>query len=229
MFQESILLAHMANLEGITVSVSGWFIYVPIINEDKKCLKMDKTLGNTAVVLRLLRDLIYIGDIVLNFAEACKALKEKWSWKRGKLLGNALEIWKDSWLVLLVDFLAILPIPQTVVLIFIPKVKGSRSLNKGKFLNFLLLSQYVTRVFRIYLSAKELAWSWDTLITGTAWIRALSTFSFSFLPVMYLEHFGIFSLFNVKQHAGTKLVQETLALVVVVTVLLVVIKIQIQL
>ena len=97
----------------VAVSVDPLFIYVPIINEEDKCLKMDKPMRNTAVVLRLLTDLIYIGDIVFNVAEACKALKEKGLWKRGEFLStNALEIWKDSWLVLLVDFLAILPIPQ---------------------------------------------------------------------------------------------------------------------
>ncbi|KAF3448001.1 hypothetical protein FNV43_RR08709 [Rhamnella rubrinervis] len=147
------------------LSLDPLFIYVQIINEDKKCLEMDKAMGNTAVVLRLLTDLIYIGDIVLNVTEACKALKEKESWKRGKLLGIALEIWKDSWLVLFVDFLATIPIPQ-----------GSRSLNERNFLDFLLLSQYVPRFFRIYLSAKELTRAWDTLITGTVWIRGAINF-----------------------------------------------------
>ena len=96
----------------VAVSLDPLFIYVPIINQKDMCLTMDNTLGTTAIVLRLFTDLIYIGNIVHNVAKASKVLKKEGKWKSDKVLRNALEIWKDSWLVLLVDFLAILPIPQ---------------------------------------------------------------------------------------------------------------------
>ena len=127
---------------------------------------------------------------------------------------------------------------QTVVLSFIPKEKGPKYLDKRKFLNFLLLSQYVPRVFRIYLSSKELSRTRDKLITGTVWIRGAFNFflyllashvrvNLSYIYVQkhivffffsgffykhffkrYLEHFGTFSLFKERQHAGTKPVQK---------------------
>ena len=96
----------------VAVSLDPLFMYIPIINNKDKCLTMDNTLGTTAIVLRLFTDLIYVGNIVYSVAEAFEALKREGKWKRDKVLRNALEIWKDSWLVLLVDFLAILPIPQ---------------------------------------------------------------------------------------------------------------------
>ena len=104
----------------VGVSLDPLFIYVPIINQKDMCLTMDNTLGTTAIVLRLFTDLIYIGNIVHNVAKASKVLKEKGEWKSDKVLRNALEIWKYSWLVLLVDFLAILPIPQVYSLESLP-------------------------------------------------------------------------------------------------------------
>ena len=73
---------------------------------------------------------------------------------------------------------------QTVVLSFIPKEKGPKYLDKRKFLNFLLLSQYVPRVFRIYLSSKELSRTRDKLITGTVWIRG----AFNFFLYLLASH-----------------------------------------
>ena len=104
----------------VAVSLDPLFIYVPIINQKDMCLTMDNTLGTTAIVLRLFTDLIYIGNIVHNVAKAYKVLKKEGKWKSDKVLRNALEIWKYSWLVLLVDFLAILPIPQVYSLESLP-------------------------------------------------------------------------------------------------------------
>ncbi|KAF3448010.1 hypothetical protein FNV43_RR08718 [Rhamnella rubrinervis] len=185
----------------VAVSLDPLFMYVPIINQKDMCLTMDNTLGITAIVLRLFTDLIYVANILFNVAKASEVLKEEGKWERDQVLGNALEIWKNSWVDLLVDFLAVLPIPQTVVLSFIPKVKGSKSLdNKRNLLNFLLLSQYLPRVFRIYLSAKELSRTRDKLITGTVWIRGAFNF---FLYVLASHVFGAFWYFFSVQRETT--------------------------
>lgn len=109
----------------VAVSLDPLFFYVPIINREHKCFTMDKTLGTTAVVLRLFTDLIYIGDIVYNVAIATKVLKKEESWKRGKLLSKALAIWQLSWLLLLVDFWAIVPFPQVYIYIYIVIIRPS--------------------------------------------------------------------------------------------------------
>ncbi|CAL2242596.1 unnamed protein product [Prunus armeniaca] len=60
------------------------------------------------------------------------------------------EIWESS---IIVDILAILPLPQVVILIFFSKMRASRSFKK--LMNFLVMVQYVPRVLRIYLSCKK--------------------------------------------------------------------------
>ncbi|KAK9907216.1 hypothetical protein M0R45_001988 [Rubus argutus] len=79
-------------------------------------------------------------------------------WRRFKLAEHALEMAKRiSWLCpyLLIDILAILPIPQVVILILLTRTRGSKSLNARKFLNSLVIFQYVPRAFRMYRSCKE--------------------------------------------------------------------------
>ncbi|KAL5539292.1 hypothetical protein UlMin_046150 [Ulmus minor] len=140
----------------IAVSLDPMFNYIPMINEDNKCIKMDNNLKIAALVFRSLTDLVYVVDMILKIAKAFSTLKKlSWPWKRAELLKKALEI-VPIWFHIVVDFLAVLPIPQVVILVFFPKIKGSASLDTRKYLNFILLAQYVPRVLRIYLSCKNL-------------------------------------------------------------------------
>ncbi|XP_048319661.2 cyclic nucleotide-gated ion channel 1 isoform X2 [Ziziphus jujuba] len=174
----------------VAVSLDPLFIYIPIINEDNKCITTDKKLGITAVVLRLFTDLIYIGDIIYIVAKSSQELKRLGIWKIDKFK-NALAILKLSWLHILVDILAILPIPQVIMLSSFTKMKDLGSLNKRQFLNLVLLSQYVPRVFRIYLSSKEVAKIQD-ILTATVWINGAFNF---FLYILASHVFGAFWYF----------------------------------
>ncbi|XP_050385212.1 cyclic nucleotide-gated ion channel 1-like isoform X2 [Argentina anserina] len=102
-----------------------------------KCIGLDKKLKIAAVVSRSITDCVYIVKIIFHvykLAEKVTVLKA---------------LWESS---ILVDILAVLPIPQVVILIFF---RGSRSLEAMKFTNFTVLVQYVPRVLRIYLACKE--------------------------------------------------------------------------
>ena len=72
----------------ISVLLDPLFFYLPVINEDKKCIGLDKKLWITAIVLRSVTDIIYLMHIILQF-------------RTGYL-----------WPYFLIDILAILPIPQ---------------------------------------------------------------------------------------------------------------------
>ena len=48
----------------IAVSTDPLFLYVPILNEKKKCLEMDKELKIVALVLRSATDLYYVVRII---------------------------------------------------------------------------------------------------------------------------------------------------------------------
>ncbi|XP_024176804.1 cyclic nucleotide-gated ion channel 1 isoform X3 [Rosa chinensis] len=111
------------------------FLYTPLINQDMKCIGLDKKLKIAAVVFRSITDFVYIVKIIFHVYKLEKV--------------TVMALWQSS---ILVDVLAVLPIPQVVILNFF---RGSRSLEAMKFMNFLVLVQYVPRVLRIYLACKE--------------------------------------------------------------------------
>lgn len=80
----------------ISVSVDPLFLYIPLIEEDTKCLMLDKRLMKAALILRIITDLPYIARIRFNFK---KLLLQEGS--REKI---AMRI--------AIDIVAILPIPQ---------------------------------------------------------------------------------------------------------------------
>ena len=92
----------------IAVSVDPLFFYLPVINEDNKCLALDNKLKITAIsiCLRSVTDIIYVLNIILQFLCPEKLarnviVKDAWSIAKRNLLSYFL-----------MDILAILPIPQ---------------------------------------------------------------------------------------------------------------------
>lgn len=84
----------------IGVAIDPFFLYIPILDEDKKCVKMDEKMKAFALFVRTTTDMAY----VLHFTVR---------------IGSAFAMAKDSsifdvlpWSYLLIDILAILPIPQ---------------------------------------------------------------------------------------------------------------------
>ncbi|KAK1578322.1 hypothetical protein Q3G72_029351 [Acer saccharum] len=86
---------------------------------------------------------------------------------------------EDTWLIakryllsyFLIDILAVLPLPQVVILIIIPKMAGSRSLNTKELLKFVVIFQYIPRFIRIHPLYKEVTKT-SGILTETAWAGA---------------------------------------------------------
>lgn len=114
-----------------TVSFDPLFFYIPIINEKKKCLYFDTRLKTVALVLRLLTDHFYIADIIMRILTSIrqtklskasgvmKAQSESPDLKGKTSVGDVFEIAKRAWAktnrsYVLIDILAILPIPQVI-------------------------------------------------------------------------------------------------------------------
>ncbi|KAM5576986.1 hypothetical protein ABKV19_007700 [Rosa sericea] len=114
----------------IAVSVDPLFFYLPVIDEKKKCIGMDKTLKVVALVLRSLTDITLIVNIIYQFCKAIKAAmksrdeekkkkdaqtsgKSVWEWNEIVLFAKALAQ-KLSWRSIVIDFFAVLPIPQVL-------------------------------------------------------------------------------------------------------------------
>ena len=96
----------------IAVSLDPLFFYIPVTNEDNKCVRLDKKLRATAIVLRSMTDIIHIVHMILQFRTG---FIDKASRKFGKpvLVKDARKIARRYfWPYFVIDILAILPIPQ---------------------------------------------------------------------------------------------------------------------
>ncbi|KAM3008165.1 hypothetical protein FF2_032335 [Malus domestica] len=121
--------------------VDPLFLYVPIISENIKCLALDEKLKKITIVFRSFTDLPYLLKIIyhvlrtwwkLSFLEDLPYLDDE----------NEMPTIPKSPIH---NILAALPIPQIIILIFLLTTRDSRSLNIMKFLNSLILLQYVAR------------------------------------------------------------------------------------
>ncbi|PRQ32648.1 putative potassium channel, voltage-dependent, ERG [Rosa chinensis] len=148
----------------IAVLVDPLFFYLPIIDGKRKCIGMDTILRNVTLIFRSLTDIGFIVNIIHKICEAvnktradCLKNIEKMTAEernRGES-GNkfAKSLARNlSWHTILIDFLAVLPIPQVIIV----AVRSSRCLDKRKMLNFLLLAQYLPRVYRMRYSSIQL-------------------------------------------------------------------------
>ncbi|KAM6555389.1 hypothetical protein CsatB_002408 [Cannabis sativa] len=165
----------------IGVSIDPLFLYIPIVRDEGKCLDTDNNMKIIALVLRSLTDFAYVLHIIFRLKDALTI-----SMQLGQSIFHGL-----PWPYLLIDVLAILPIPQVVVLIHFSKITGLDYLDARKFINLILLLQYVPRILRVYLSAKELGSSFDSL-ARRVWVRG--TFLF-FLYIISGHIFGAFWYF----------------------------------
>ncbi|KAM3741816.1 hypothetical protein ACB098_07G025700 [Castanea mollissima] len=138
------------------VALDPLFFYLPVINQSKKCIGFDSRLWKTTLVLRSFFDIIHLLNIILQFRTGFVDEELR---KLGKPELNT-DAWKIAqkylWPWFLFDILSIIPIPQVVVPIIISEMRGTESTNKVKFLNAIVLFQYVPRVYQIYLSWRKL-------------------------------------------------------------------------
>ncbi|XP_004305207.1 PREDICTED: cyclic nucleotide-gated ion channel 1-like [Fragaria vesca subsp. vesca] len=112
------------------------FLYVPLINEEAKCLTLDKRVKIAALVFRSVGDSRYLIRIYVR-------IKDGWvkSPPLRKLLGLAV---------------CVLPIPQVAILLILPNTRGSNSLKTLTVLNGLVASQYFPRAYPLYQMYKAI-------------------------------------------------------------------------
>ncbi|CAN6564754.1 unnamed protein product [Malus baccata var. baccata] len=136
------------------VSLDPLFFYIPYIDEKNKCLGMDKKLKNVTLVLRLLTDTIFVVHIIHQIRQAIKSVNshemENPGWEAMAVAR------KLSWRSIVTDILAVLPIPQVLLVGVYFKIKVSGYVVKRSVLSFFLLAQYLPRIYRIHLSSHNL-------------------------------------------------------------------------
>ncbi|XP_076957805.1 cyclic nucleotide-gated ion channel 1-like [Bidens hawaiensis] len=184
----------------VAVSVDPLFLYIPILKDDmSKCLDLDHGLQITASVLRSFMDIFYIAHIVFQFRTGFVA-------PSSRVFGRGVLV-EDAWLIakrymasyFLVDILAVLPLPQVVILIIIPTIHGSKPLHTKNMLKFVVLLQYIPRMLRIYPLYNEVTKT-SGILTETAWAGA----AFNLFLYMLASHvLGAFwYLFSIERFAS---------------------------
>lgn len=155
----------------ISVSLDPLFFYVPVIDGTRRCLNIDHQLAITASILRSFTDVFYILHIILQFHTGFIAPSTR-VFGRGELITDHYAIAKRYLSTyFIVDILAILPLPQVVILVIIPKMDGPVALTTKEMLKFVVLCQYIPRFFRIYPLFKEVTRT-SGIFAETAWAGA---------------------------------------------------------
>ena len=96
------------------VAVDPLFFYLPMINQNKKCIGFDGRLWKTTLVLRSFFDIIHLLHIILQFRTGFID-KELRKLAKPELNTDAWKIAKKYlWPRFLLDILTILPIPQVM-------------------------------------------------------------------------------------------------------------------
>ncbi|KAJ8748558.1 hypothetical protein K2173_003459 [Erythroxylum novogranatense] len=172
----------------IAVSIDPLFFYIPVVDANEKCLGLDKNMEIIACVLRSVVDALYVLRIVFQFRTGFIAPSSR-VFGRGELVDDpkiiAVRYLKRYFII---DLLSVLPLPQVVVLIILPRLSGPVSLVAKNMLKFVIFNQYVPRLIRLHPLSKEVT-STSGILTETAWAGAV----FNLLLYMLASHiFGAF-------------------------------------
>ncbi|XP_044502538.1 putative cyclic nucleotide-gated ion channel 13 isoform X2 [Mangifera indica] len=133
----------------IALAIDPLFFYIPVIDGKKKCLNVDFNLEISVCLFRTAVDLFYILHIIFQFRTGFISPSSR-VFGRGELIDDPKAIAKrylTSYFVF--DVLAILPLPQ-VVLLIIASRKGPIALITKETLKAVIICQYVPRVARLY-------------------------------------------------------------------------------
>jgi len=98
----------------LAVSVDPLFFYLPIVDNSKNCIGIDSKLAVTTTTLRTIIDVFYLTRMALQFRTAYIAPSSR-VFGRGELVIDPAKI-AERYLTryFIVDFLAVLPLPQVV-------------------------------------------------------------------------------------------------------------------
>ncbi|KAK2654293.1 hypothetical protein Ddye_014149 [Dipteronia dyeriana] len=139
----------------MSISMDPLFFYIPVIKMDKNCLDLDTKLGVIACVFRSVIDIFYIIHIVYYIG----------------FKPRPPDILDDSghYNSPYIELLAVLPLPQVVIMIIVLKMSLTNFLEAMNVLKYFVLLQFVPRVFRIYPLFKKATSS--RLVTEVTWAK----------------------------------------------------------
>ncbi|OAY62606.1 putative cyclic nucleotide-gated ion channel 6 [Ananas comosus] len=153
----------------IAIAVDPLFFYLPVINDN--CVGIDRRLAITSTIVRTIVDSFYLMHMVLQFRTAFTAPSSR-VFGRGELVIDPAQIarrYLRSYF--LMDFLAVVPLPQIVVWRYLQSSEGSDVLATKNALLLIVVLQYFPRFYRIFPLTSELKRKAGVFVE-TAWAGA---------------------------------------------------------
>ncbi|GLT77012.1 hypothetical protein SLA2020_486380 [Shorea laevis] len=163
----------------IAVALDALFFYIPVVVNDKtrKCLNLDKRLGIIACVLRTFMDAFHIIHMIFEFRTGFIAASSR-VFGIGELIADPRTIAKRYlFTYFIIDVLAILPLPQLVILL-IPSLKDQPvAFVTKESLKYVILCQYVPRIVRIVPLSMKVTITLSTLTENARAVVAFNLFN----------------------------------------------------
>ncbi|KAL1818986.1 hypothetical protein DCAR_0415218 [Daucus carota subsp. sativus] len=154
----------------VSLFVDPLFFYLPVV-KDNLCIDIGTTLEVILTIVRSITDAFYMIQIFVRFRTAYVAPSSR-VFGRGELVIDSSKIaekylHKDFW----IDLIAALPLPQVLIWIVIPSLRGSTMANTRNVLRFIIIFQYLPRLFLIFPLSAQIVKA-TGVVTETAWAGA---------------------------------------------------------
>ncbi|KAA8550379.1 hypothetical protein F0562_002063 [Nyssa sinensis] len=154
----------------VSLFVDPLFFYLPMVRGNV-CIDIGITLEVVLTIIRSIADVFYMIQIFVRFRKAFVAPSSR-VFGRGELVIDRSKIAlrylkKGFW----IDLIAALPLPQVLIWVIIPNLKGSMMMNTKNVLRFILIFQYLPRLFLIFPLSSQIVKA-TGLVTETAWAGA---------------------------------------------------------
>ncbi|GLU11830.1 hypothetical protein SLE2022_285500 [Rubroshorea leprosula] len=154
----------------VSLFVDPLFFYLPEVRGEA-CIDIGIVLEVILTIVRSLADIFYIVQIFIRFQTAYVAPPSR-VFGRGELVIDSRKVAsrylnKGFW----IDLIAALPLPQVLIWIVIPNLRGSTMANTKNVLRFIIIFQYLPRLFLIFPLSSKIVESTGIAIE-TAWAGA---------------------------------------------------------
>ncbi|KAL2938405.1 Protein CNGC15c [Bienertia sinuspersici] len=155
----------------VSLFIDPLFFFLPAVKEDIMCIEIELNLEIILTALRTIADVFYMIQIYFKFRTSYIAPSSR-VFGRGELVVDpkkiALRYLKNGFFI---DFVAALPLPQVLIWGVIPNLGGSMMMNTKNVLRFILIFQYLPRLFLIFPLSSQIVKA-TGVVTETAWAGA---------------------------------------------------------
>ncbi|GMY10311.1 protein CNGC15b-like [Fagus crenata] len=146
----------------VSLSLDPLFFYLPVVH-DEVCIAIAVPLEVILTLIRTLANVFYMIQIYIRFHTAYVAPSSR-VFGRGELVIDSSKI-AIRYLSkgFFIDLIAALPLPQVLIWIIIPTLKGSTTRNTKNVLRFFIIFQYLPRLSLIFPLSSQIIKSTTSL------------------------------------------------------------------